>query len=235
MRFAAGRWVVFGLLAACSHPAASSHFIVPPPLAAPGPIDPAVLGAAYIEQVGAIVQRDWAVFLEDLRLRLAPDHELNDGRLVALLDLRVAADGRIAELVVTGSGAYDFDRAAEELMRDAAPLPPPPPELRSDDGMLHLRWQFARDRRQAGPATAAITRALWPVGRAVPMLLDRGDLAEAARRVAAADPRDSGGAAQRLFIAALAEALASPEAAVRRAAIDTIGAAHVAALGGRLL
>lgn len=228
------RWLALALaLAACGHVAARPHLIVPPPLAAPGPIDPAVLGAAYLEQVGTIVQRDWAVFLEDLRLRLAPDHALNDGRLTAILDLRVAADGRIADLAITSSGSYDFDHAAEELMRDAAPLPPPPMALRSDDGTLHLRWQFARDRRQAGPATAAISRALWPAGRAVPMLLDHGDLIEAARRVAAATPGEGG--AQQLFVAVLAEALASPDAAVRRAAIDTIGAAHVAALGRRLV
>ncbi len=226
---------LFAVLVGCAHPSPPARLVVPPPLAAPGPIDPAVLGAPYLEAVGAIVQRDWAVFLEDLRLRLAPDHALNDGRLVAVLDLEVAADGGITKLVVTTSGAVDFDHAAEELMRDAAPLPPPPPALRSDDGTLHLRWQFARDRRQAGPATASIARALWPVGRAVPMLLDRGDLTEAARRVAAASPADSAGAAQRLFIAALGEALASPDAAVRRAAIDAVGAGHVAALGRGLV
>ncbi|HEX2691713.1 MAG TPA: HEAT repeat domain-containing protein, partial [Kofleriaceae bacterium] len=138
--------------------------------------------------------------------------------------------GRIAERrQVETSGNGDFDTAAADVLADAQPLPAPPGELASDDGLVHLRWLFARDRRQAGPATAHVLSVELPLGDVVDRLLARGELVRAARRVAsapAASPeRDA--AAERVMIAALGEALDSPNGAARRTAVEACGRARV--------
>ena len=80
-----------------------------------------------------------------------------------------------------------------DAIADAAPFAPPPLELLSDDDRLHLRWLFARDRRQAGPATAEVVTVELPLRDAI-------DGAVAARRARARGSPDrarAGGARAR--------------------------------------
>jgi HEAT repeat protein len=120
------------------------------------------------------------------------------------------------------------------VLADAAPLPAPPGERVSDDELVHLRWQFSRDRRQAGPATARVMFVERPLLGVVDGLLTRGELVRAARRVVAAPPdhADRGAAAERVMVAVLREALDSPDEAARRAAVEACGRARVHELAG---
>jgi len=199
---------------------------LPPPAA----VDPSARGADYLTQVAAQIGPRWAVFLDDCRLRLPAGHPLNRPELAATFELAVGRDGTIAaRQQIASSGNGDFDTAVADVLADASPLPAPPPELMSDDDLVHLRWQFARDRRQAGPATARVIHVELPLADVVDSLLDRGEIARAARRVAAAPDavaeRTAG--AERVMIAALGEALASPDGAARRTAVEACGRARV--------
>ena len=201
---------------------------LPPPL----PADPRARGADYLTAVAAQLEPRWTVFLEDCRLRLPANHPLNAMTLAATFDLAIGRDGRIVERHETAtSGNGDFYTAVSDVLADASPLPAPPPGLASGDELVHLRWQFARDRRQAGPATARLISVELPLAAAVDSLLGRGELARAARRTAAApDTAARTAAAERVMIAALGEALAGPDTAGRRTAVEACGRARVAPL-----
>ena len=162
--------------------AAGSHL---PPLEKPPAGDPGAFGHTYLTQVAERVRPPWHQFLEDCRLRLPPDDRLNQMHLVATLDATIDGAGALTNLaIVEASGVSDFDQVALDVMRDIAPYPVPAKDLRSDDDLLHVRWLFARDRRQAGVATALMRVVLWPDERAVPALVARGDLTSAASRLA---------------------------------------------------
>jgi len=233
---AAMRVLVLVALAGCgAHPASHGTLVASSArLPAPASIDPGVRGASYLTAVAAQLQSRWGDFLEDCRLRLPRTHPLNVTTLAATFDLTIGGDGKmVARTQVETSGSGDFDTAAADVLADASPLPAPPSELASDDELVHLRWQFARDRRQAGPATARVLAIELPLGAVVDSLLGRGELARAANRIAAAAPGpDRAAAAGRVMIAALREALDSPNGAARRTAVEACGRARVHELAG---
>jgi hypothetical protein len=186
-------------------------------------MDPGVRGATYLNAIAAQVQPAWGQFLEDCRLRLAKTHPLNEPKLVAIAELTIARDGRAGARIVTGSGNGDFDTAVFDVLGDATPMPAPPPELASDDGLVHIRWTFARDGRQAGAATAQLLEVQLPLLGVVERMLATGapnTLSRAAARIAASPANDPGSPRghQRLMVAALRRAR-EPNGAVRRAAI----------------
>jgi len=227
------RLLVLVALAGCSGGAAPAGLVpssarLPPPAA----VDPGVPGAGYLTAVAGQLAPRWSAFLEDCRLRLPAGHPLNRTTLAATLELAIGPDGRIVERRQVGtSGNGDFDTAIADVLADASPLPAPPAELVSDDELVHLRWQFARDRRQAGPATARVIRVELPLAAAVDGLLGRGELARAARRIAAApDTAERADAARRAMTAALREAITGPDSAGRRAAVEACGRARVGEL-----
>jgi len=221
-------------LGACGHPAARPAPVLTPALprlASPLPVDPAARGAAYLNQLALQLEPGWGQFLDDCRLRLGKTHPLNQMTLAATAQFLVDAQGRTSALEITSSGNQDFDQAVRDAIADADPLAPPPADLMSDDDHVHLRWLFARDRRQAGPATAAVIDVDLPVGDVVERLVGRGDLARAALRIRRAPPGDARTAATlRVMTAALREALSSADGATRRAAVDAIGRAGIKAL-----
>jgi TonB family protein len=168
----------------------------PPPLplgAEPVPPD-GLLGRSWLDAVHEELHPRWALgFLEQSRVYLPPGHALNDARLETTLRFAVGREGEVRDVeTARSSGNRDFDAAARELLAEAAPLPAPPPELVSDDGVVHVTWRFARDARQDGVAGAAIERRQWEPGRAVPALLAAGRVDEAAARLAAAFDGDEG-------------------------------------------
>jgi HEAT repeat protein len=226
------RVLVLVAVVGCGSPKAPPAALVPSStrLAPPVPIDPAVHGASYLTAVAAQLQLRWGAFLEDCRLRLPASHPLNQTTLAATFDLAIGPGGAIVRHTqVATSGNGDFDTAAADVLADASPLPAPPAELVSDDGLVHLRWQFARDRRQAGSATARVLTVELPLIAVVSDLIGRGELARAARRVAAAPEADParGAATERVMIAVIREALASPDGAARRAAVEACGGARI--------
>ena len=159
------RSLAFAVLVACGQPGAAPKGPPAPVLRRllpPAPIDQKARGAAYLTAVAMQLQPGWGQFLDDCRLRLPAGHALNQMGLAATAVLVVDRRGAIVDVELDSSGNADFDRAVKDAIADAGPLVPPPPELISDDERVHLRWLFARDRRQAGPATAAVaTSAIW--------------------------------------------------------------------------
>jgi TonB family protein len=205
-----------------------------PRLPPPAPIDPARPGAAYLSSVALQLQPGWGQFLDDCRLRLPARHPLNAMALAATEDLVIDRAGRVVDVrLAHSSGNAEFDRAVHDAIADIHAFGPPPLELVSDDDRAHLRWLFARDRRQAGPATAEVVRVELPIAGVTAHLIADGDLARAARRVALAPPSaDQAAATRRVMVAALAEALHGGDTAVRLAAVAAIAAAHVTELAG---
>lgn len=207
-----------------------------PALPAPPTIDGRATGAAYLAAVAQQLQPPWGQFLEDCRLRLAASHPLNLTTLEARADVLIDRRGTLTVIAVPTSGLADFDLVVRQILADATRLGPPPPELLSDDDQLHLRWLFARDRRQAGAATAEVLTVELPLLVVTDAWLAKGELARAARRVAsakAADP-DRAQAAEHVMIAALREALASTGAVARTEAVEAAGRAGARVLASQV-
>jgi len=232
--------LVCSLTIACGGrgPATTGPSLAPsgPQLPPPPPVGPTARGAAYLTTLAGHLQPAWSQFLEDCRLRLPKAHPLNQATLVAIAELTIARDGRVDARIVTGSGNGDYDTAVFDVLGDASPTPAPPPELASDDELVHVRWLFARDSRQAGPATAQVIDHQLPLLGVIDRLLQRGGLVQAATRLAAAPANDPERpeATERVMIAALREGLASGNGAVRRAAVEAIGRAHVHTLASEI-
>jgi HEAT repeat protein len=231
---AAMRLLVLVVLASCGGHAGQPPLVASSArLPAPRAVDPGQRGAGYLTLVAGQFEPRWTAFLEDCRLRLPASHPLNATTLAATFEIAVGRDGAIAwRRPVAASGNGDFDSAVADVLADASPLPAPPAELVSDDDLVHVRWQFARDRRQAGPATARVVDIELPLATVVPAMLDRGELGRAARRVAAAPAAEREAAAAPVMVAALGEALAGPDTAARRAAVEACGRARVGELAG---
>ncbi|MGE0399058.1 MAG: HEAT repeat domain-containing protein [Kofleriaceae bacterium] len=227
--------VVALMVAGCGTPPQTAP-IVPRPARLPGPpaIDPATTGAEYLVHLAVQLQPNWSGFLEDCRLRLPIDHALNDSRLVATLTLAIDRRGALSLAAIAGSGNGDFDRAATGVVRDASKVDPPPVALLSDDDRTYVEWIFARDVRQAGPATAHVIMRRLPIGDVAKRLIRQGELARAARRIAdepAGPARIE--ATQLAMTEALREALGGVGGS-RELAIEAIGRAHVTALAPQL-
>jgi TonB family protein len=205
-------------------PAAAPRLAGPPSL-----LDLDTPSAVYRTAVALHLQPAWAQFLEDCRLRLPRTHALNRSSLAATVDLAIDSDGAVVAVSLSSSGNSDFDRAVRQILADAGPLPRPPRELWGDDDRVHLRWLFARDRRQAGPATAQVLEVLLPVQEVTRRLLATRDLGRAARRIAR-EPSTAASASEAirntalddLMVAGLREALDSSEGVVQRAALHAI-------------
>ncbi|HEX3757798.1 MAG TPA: HEAT repeat domain-containing protein, partial [Kofleriaceae bacterium] len=229
------RLLVVVALAGCGSAAAPPAAPGPPPAARPAR-GSAPHGADYLGAVAGQLEPRWTAFVDDCRLRLPASHPLNALTLAATFELAVGRDGRIVERrPLASSGNGDFDAAVADVLADASPLPAPPGELVSDDELVHLHWQFARDHRRAGSATAQVVRVELPLAAVVDALIDRGELARAARRIAdAPDAAPRAMATERVMIAALHEALAGPDSAGRRAAVEACGRARVVALAGEI-
>ncbi|MEO5769705.1 MAG: TonB family protein [Polyangia bacterium] len=90
-------------------------------------------------------------------------------------------DGTVDKAEITkSSGVDDFDAAALNAVLLAAPFPPPV-DVMADDGLVHLKWQFARNHRLCSGAEMA--RVDYPLQLALPALASRGQLTEAIRRM----------------------------------------------------
>jgi TonB family protein len=215
------------------------------PLGDPAEPDPDKDGLEYLHAVYPPLAAAWGTFLEDCRLRLPRSHELNNSDLATTVEVVIDARGRlhVAE-IASPSGNPDFDVAALEIVRDAAPFSEPPADVVSDDGRVHLTWLFARDRRQAGPATAELHRVRWPAKRAVPALVEQGAFGQAAVRLLEEAQTLSPdqtmeaellvGLFHHLAGAVVREGLASEDVEVRRVAVEAAVAGRVREATGDL-
>ncbi len=202
-----------------------------PLLPAPAPIDPGRPGAAFLIQLASQFQRGWSQFLNDCRLRLPPTHTLNHMQLAAVVDIAIDRAGRAHVELKIPSGNAEFDRAVRDAIADAGPFFTPPTDILSDDDRAHVRWLFARDRRQAGARTAELRYIRLPIAGVVTRYIEAGEFSRAARRIAAEPPGSEREAAtHRMMLATLQDALRSTEAAVQLAAVRAVAQARVAEL-----
>lgn len=226
-------WLAGFALAACGQPRPTSEPVVVPaitPRLQPPPplVDLDAPDAPYRVAIALQLQPGWAQFLDDCRLRLPGTHPLNAMALAATAEIGIDAGGRVVDVHVESSGNLDYDRAVRQVIEDAAPLPRPPRTLWADDDLVHVRWLFARDRRQAGPATARVVPRDLPVREVVGRLTAAGDLTRAAQRIRRAPPAsDRDAATHTLMTHVLREALASTDGTVRRAAVSAAARAGV--------
>jgi hypothetical protein len=191
-------------------------------------IDSARPDATYLTSVALQLQPGWGQFLDDCRLRLPADHALNRMTLAATAELTLDRTGKLlAVALVTPSGNADFDRAVKDVLDEARGFGAPPSNALSDDDQVYLRWLFARDRRQAGPVTAAIEHRELPVDQAIARFIAAHDLARAARRLATTR---SPAAITSVMTEALREGLASLDGSVQRAAVEAVVATHATSL-----
>lgn len=218
-----------------------SNFQPDAPLAEPDPPAPDKPGLAYLTRVHDSIAGPWRAFLENCRLRLPPTHPLNNSRLEARMTIVIGRDGSVQAVQLdASSGQADFDRAASDIVRDAGPFPEPPPEAVSDDDAVHLRWLFARDRRQAGVATAELQRIEWAAPRAVPKFIAAGDITTAARRLARAGQNAGQNAetyldlGRQLAVATILEALRQEDIAIQRIGVSAAASAKLLAAAPEL-
>ena len=123
----------------------------PPSESAPSPADPAPRAIDGIEEDAARARylRDWIVHTETLGNRAYPAELINAdiwGRVVMAITL--TADGSVREArIVGGSDNPVLRRAAQSLVRAAAPYPPvPDAALQDRDTLVITRsWSFGED------------------------------------------------------------------------------------------
>ncbi|MBA3395391.1 MAG: TonB C-terminal domain-containing protein, partial [Deltaproteobacteria bacterium] len=225
--------LVCTVIAGCGAPTAAPSPQVltasSPRLPSPAPVDGRVRGGAYLTAIAAQIQPRWSQFLEDCRLRLPKTDPLNTPTLATVVELVIAKDGKLGSVqTLQGSGNGDFDTAVADVLGDIK-LPRPPAELESDDGRVHVKWLFARDRRQAGPATAQVMVLELPLLAVIERMLAARAVSRAATRIAnasATDP-DRLAATELVMIAVVRDELASLDRNVRRVAIEAVGRARL--------
>jgi TonB family protein len=217
-------------------------FSLPEP---PAP-DPGKPHLRYLTQIETPIQAAWRTFLDDCRLRLPAGHALNDVSLTATLEIDLDPIGAVVAVrSQSSSGNPDFDQVALEIVREAQRFAKPPADLVSDDGMIHVSWEFSRGASQAGAATAELSIVKWPPQRSVPRLIAQGNLAEAAHRVELAsvelDPADTVqrelliGLLNDVAIEAVREGLSSDEPKLQRLGVAAARTGKLVSLGDELL
>lgn len=158
------------------------------PAATPTPSEPTITtpgaNGDYIRAVHGRLHGRWTEdFVKVVAATRPADHALNNTSRKVVLTLSIRWDGTVAELAVKKtSGSPEFDRAALDVTRKAAPFPLPSQEVLSDDSYAHLEWTFARDHR-ACAADARLWRVDDPLDISLPRLLMANKVAEALRRV----------------------------------------------------
>ncbi len=156
--------------------------------------EPAVQGDGpvlpYLRALHAKVHRDWADnFVAMAAAQLPKDHPINAASRAVDLEVVISPEGQLADVKVANtSGAADFDAAAMEVIKAAAPFAVAPEDALSDDGNAHVLWTLARDdRRCSGLAILYNIRAL---DVAVPALVAQGRDLAAIARLQSSDEKD---------------------------------------------
>jgi TonB family protein len=218
----------------------------PAPLGAEPPVPSGLVGREWLDAVHDKLHERWAdSFLENARQYLPQNDPLNDASLAVTLTITVAPDGSLKEVVIAkSSGNQKFDAAAHDVVMDAAPFPQPPAELRSDDGLYHLTWVFARDARQDGVAGAKLEVREYEPSKAVPAMIAAGQWANATARLsraASANPAPTGEAAETLVtllrdlsLRVLEQALGDSDAATSADAVRALARSKDAGAGAKL-
>jgi TonB family protein len=137
----------------------------------------------YLRAVHTRIHFRWIHnFIEAVALLKPATDPLNDPALTAEVLFTVRWDGSPAEVTLSkSSGQRVFDQAAVAAVRGDIPYPVPSVALYGDDGVVHLRWVFARDNRMC--SGGELRRREAPLAEALPRLFIQGRVKEALLRV----------------------------------------------------
>ncbi|HEY4120277.1 MAG TPA: energy transducer TonB, partial [Byssovorax sp.] len=144
----------------------------PPPVVAPLPPFTASPSATVPTMRAALGAPPFARFLNAMHNELHPlfadgviaqlDRDkrfTDDSMFVRILIALDPADGRVVRRdVERSSGAAEFDALALAAIDKAAPFGAAPREIVSDDGRVHVAWEFHRSHLDA-----CSTRNAWPI------------------------------------------------------------------------
>jgi HEAT repeat protein len=139
--------------------------------------------ASYLSRVHARAHSRWADNFLALASQTLPQTDpINQPTLATTVELVLNPEGEIVKLETTkASGFAGFDDAARDVLRDSVPFPRATVELRSDDGLVHLSWVFARDEHRCSGVT--LVRYEEPLAVAIPKLVRDGREEEVVRRI----------------------------------------------------
>ncbi len=200
------------------------------PLLPPAKLQSGAPDAEYLKAVAEAIQPAWSSFLEDCRVRLPATHDLNNSSLVTELVLVMNREGTVLEVRPSKpSGNAEFDQVAQEITGELGALPKPPMTRLSDDDRVYLVWSFARDRRQAGPATATWKHVELPLAQALPKLLEGLQFATATQRVMDSNGTlaDKAGLLAQVAVSVVGDGLQRTEPELQALALHTVGAARL--------
>ena len=157
--------------------------------------------ASYLSRVHARAHSRWADNFLALASQTLPQTDpINDPTRTTTVELVLNPEGEIVKLETTkASGFAGFDDAARDVLRDSVPFPRAVVDLRSDDGLVHLSWVFARDEHRCSGVT--LVRYEEPLAIAIPKLVRDGREEEVVRRMRVAR---AGGAPAEPMLTALA-------------------------------
>jgi HEAT repeat protein len=156
---------------------------------------------SYLTRVHARAHSRWADNFLALASQTLPQTDpINDPTRTTTVELVLNPEGEIVKLETTkASGFAGFDDAARDVLRDSVPFPRATVDLRSDDGLVHLSWVFARDEHRCSGVT--LVRYEEPLAIAIPKLVRDGREEEVVRRIRVAR---AGGAPAEPMLTALA-------------------------------
>ena len=174
----------------------------------------------YLREIHARMHERWANgFVDGLDRAPKPEGPMAEKSLRTVVLFSVRWDGTIAETTVAASsGLAVFDQAAMNAVRTAQKFPVPPVDVFSDDGIVHFRWTFARDRRLC--SGGQLVRREDPLEEALPRLFIQSRIKEALQRVKRRIDAGASGDPMALFARAwLARQNVDPMADVEAAAM----------------
>lgn len=140
---------------------------------------------AYLKQIHERIHPRWSTFLH--ALPQLQDEAYQDRALATTVVFAVTPEGLLTTVARPAlSGLPGYDDAAVDMLRDIDPLPSPPRELRSDDGLVYLRWHLLR--QDPGCEINGVVERRRSPSEATVLLMRAGRGEEALQRVRAAYP-----------------------------------------------
>lgn len=116
-------------------------------------------------------------------LLLKPSDAFNASSLKVSVEIRVNLKGRVQDAsVISPSGLESFDQTAVEALLDLR-LPPPPEDLVSDDGYVHVFWTLARTAPFSSMKNAQVRYVRFTPEKAIARYLQDGMVQKAWKRL----------------------------------------------------
>ncbi len=145
---------------------------------------PRTLESGYLAQMEPLVGSVWdeSVILH-ASLLLKPNDAFNAPNLKVAVEILVDTRGRVqGAAVVSPSGHEPFDQTAQDALSNLR-LPPPPADLVSDDGFVHVFWTLSRTAPHSSAKNAQIRYVRFTPEKAIAAYLQGGMIQKAWKRL----------------------------------------------------